>query len=221
MKHAFDRRDRQQLTFTRNVLVAGAFTYLFWWFAVESLLPYSFNPLGSRLAIIGLMLILWVATYFSPHARRHLMSYFTLCMCGLTTHYFYLMNHNPVDVNWVVGCYITVIAVSACIQNSRALLTYSIFVVAGSLVLIINDAQLRVTVFLPGIITVSIFSNIGVRFRLKFLSQLTASSHRTQSLFDAAFEGIILHDQGLISEVNYGFANIFRYETDEIIGKSY
>jgi PAS domain S-box-containing protein len=49
---------------------------------------------------------------------------------------------------------------------------------------------------------------------------LQESEERFRQLSDAAFEAIILHDQGTILEVNQSFCRMYGYERAEVIGKS-
>src|SRR3989441_11956961 len=67
-------------------------TYLLWWFAVEWLLPGSFNPLAGRLAGVALFWGGWGAACprrFSPGALR---GFFGACVWACASHCFYLFS---------------------------------------------------------------------------------------------------------------------------------
>lgn len=52
-------------------------------------------------------------------------------------------------------------------------------------------------------------------------NRLRESEERYRSLSQAAFEGIAIHDQGIIQDANQAFAEFFGYETpDDLIGKN-
>src|SRR5881296_3775535 len=110
------------------LFAVAAVTYLLWWFAVEWLLPGSFNPLADRLAVVALFGGGWVAACtrrFSPDALR---VYFGACAWILTAHYFYLFQGNRGQLDWIIGAYVTVLAISQTFLTLRALLAYSLYV---------------------------------------------------------------------------------------------
>lgn len=72
--------------------------------------------------------------------------------------------------------------------------------------------------FLPGTVTILLFAYMGLRSRLRILRRSVEASQRLQNLFDAVFEGIVVHDNGLILDANESFAAIFGYQRDEVIG---
>ncbi|MEP6731363.1 MAG: PAS domain S-box protein, partial [bacterium] len=50
--------------------------------------------------------------------------------------------------------------------------------------------------------------------------QLRQSEERFRRLSDAAFEGVVIHDNGVMLEANAALGRIFGYELDELIGKN-
>lgn len=50
-------------------------------------------------------------------------------------------------------------------------------------------------------------------------AEIAASEARFRRLTEASFEGIVIHDAGLILEVNAAFAKIFGYASEELVGK--
>ena len=49
--------------------------------------------------------------------------------------------------------------------------------------------------------------------------ELKESETRYRNLFEATFEGMVVHNQGIILDANSGFANMFGYKIKEVIGK--
>ncbi len=193
--------------------------YLGWWFLVELLLPGSFNPLSGRLVIVALMLAVVLASYRSGPIATHIPYWFCGCASLATLHYFYLFYRNRGDINWVVGSYITVIAVCACLETATSFLFYGVYVLLLSVSLCLVDQDLFRTVFLPGMMTLLLFGYFSLRARLRLASQNWENAQRLQSLFDGVFEGICLHDGGKILDANQSFAKMFGYERRETFGK--
>ena len=54
----------------------------------------------------------------------------------------------------------------------------------------------------------------------KFYQQFQEESARFQALAEATFEGIAMHENGVIIEVNHAVENIFGYQRAELIGKN-
>ena len=178
---------------------------------VELSLPGAFNPLGSRLAVSGFGFLAFAGTYGWPGAAARAELWLDSFLWLLTLHYFYLFDGNQADINWVVGSYITVIAAGACIQTDRRLLAYSTYVLA-----------------LPVLFRRSIPSSCARFSCLGWLRScfsptwacgpgpsLLAWSEETsrwfRNLFDAVFEGIVVHEGGVIVDCNESFARIFGY----------
>jgi signal transduction histidine kinase len=170
----------RQLRAHRILLVSAGIGYLGWWFFVRALLPEAFNPLGSRVAVVACFFALFAATYAWPRVAKDLDGWLAVC-CGLATaHYFYLFDHNDVDLNWVVGSYITVTAVCAFLQTSRTLLFYSLFVAALSVAILVRHPGVAYVVFLPGMLTILVFANVGMHARLRLLARLQESHERME-----------------------------------------
>jgi signal transduction histidine kinase len=168
--------DQRQLRLHRTLLVSISAVYVAWWFFVRLTLPDAFNPFGGRLLAVVPFFIVYAASFRSAFVARNLDGWLALCCCGATAHYFYLFDRNGADLNWMVGSYITVTAVCAVLQTSRALLLYSGFVALLSLGLLQRQAGASYVVFLPGMLTNLLLFNIGLQARLKLVARLELSN---------------------------------------------
>jgi len=136
----------------------------------------------------------------------------------LTTHYFYLFYENAGDINWVVGSFITVTAVSLGLMSRASLISYSAFAAALAIGMVIAIPTLRHSVFVPGLMTVLLQANIGLHSRLGVLRDLAASNHHFQLLFNSTFEGVLIHDGGRVVQVNDALVRILGFTHDEMVG---
>jgi PAS domain S-box-containing protein len=59
----------------------------------------------------------------------------------------------------------------------------------------------------------------GALFRRRTEERLRESEERFRLLAEAAVEGILIHDNGVILDANRGLAEMFGYEVDELIGR--
>jgi PAS domain S-box-containing protein len=210
--------ERELRLYRRLLLFVGAI-YLLWWLAVRSILPHAFNPLASRLAVVFSIWGAAGATHLSAAARRHVRPLFFAGLWLLTAHYFYLSYNNTFDINWIVGAFITVSAVSLALLSRPALIAYSIFVGALSIAAFLSLPPLRESVFLPGIFTVLLQANIGMQSRLNVLKHLETSNRRFRLLFDSTFEGILIHEEGRIVQANEAAIDLLGFPTTEIIDR--
>lgn len=204
---------------TRRLTLWTGLIYLGWWFLVEATLPGAFNPIAGRLLIFAYLLAIFTASYRVKAVAAHLPAWFYSGAGLATLHYFYLFHHNHADINWVVGSYITIVAVCACIETARAFLIFSLYVMLLSLGICLLHPKLFDTVFLSGMGTLLVFGFFSLRGRLKLAALNLADARRLQSLFDAVFEGVVLHFEGRIVDANESFAAMFGYRREEMYGK--
>lgn len=169
------------LRIMRILLLAGGTTYLVWWGLCELTLPEAFNPLGSRLAVCALFFISWFASHHDDWARRNVAKLFYACGWVLTFHYFYLFGHNINDPNWIVGSYITVVALCACINDSTSFVAYIGFVLALSIGISAIGPQLLKTVFLTGMITILTFAYFGMRARVRLVARVISEVQKNET----------------------------------------
>jgi len=210
--------DRNLVSYRRLLLVAAGF-YLLWWFAVHWILPSDFNPLLSRMLVVTFIFGIWTGSFALQFIRDHIQVLFRICCWLITLHYYYLFYENQGRLEWVIGAYITVMAVSLLLNSLSALILYSSFVIILSLALGFFLPSLSHSVFLPGMITILFQANLGSWSRLKTLKAMTVSSQQFQLLFNSTFEGVMVHSNRRILSVNEPFAKMFGYSKDELVGK--
>jgi signal transduction histidine kinase len=197
----------------------GAFVgavYLVWWAGVELLLPHAYNPLLGRLAVVAAIWAIAAASYASAWVARHIAVLWTCSLWLLTAHYFYLFYENTGDLNWIVGSFVTVTAVTLGMLSRASLLAYSAFATALSIGMVIALPELRHSVFVPGIMTVLLQANIGMSSRLRVVRDLAASNAHFQLLFDSTFEGVLIHEAGAIVQVNDALVRILGGDRDAL-----
>jgi PAS domain S-box-containing protein len=211
--------EQRKLRLHRTLLLVGGSAYLGWWFFVRAALPGAWNPFGSRIAVVACFFAVLGASYRWPAIAKNLDRGLAICCAVATAHYFYLFDRNNAELNWVVGSYITVTAVCAILQTSRALVLYSVFVTVLSVILLLRQPALSYVVFLPGILTNLLFANVGLHSRFRLLRRLEESHERIESLFDAGFEGIAVHEQGIVRQVNGALGPLLGYAREELIGR--
>jgi PAS domain S-box-containing protein len=199
--------------------IAGA-VYLAWWFAVKAILPTAFNPLPSRLGVVGYFLAALLATVAFPALRRRAEILFYVGACYLLAHYFYLFHNNASDINWVVGAYLVVFVLSVGIQSSAWLKVFLALALGLGVSVWALDPVLRETIFLPGLVTIVLLCVAVLTGRIRMLRELMDSISRYQSLLDATFEGVAVHDLGRIIDTNATFAALFRYSPEALTGKT-
>lgn len=167
--------EKELRLYTRLCLFVGG-VYLVWWAAVELLLPASFNPLFGRLVVVFAIWSIAAATRASAWVRENIRFLWASGLWLLTAHYFYLFYGNDGDINWVVGSFITVTAVSLGLMSRGSLFAYSLFAAALSIGMLIALPSVRHSVFVPGLLTVLLQANIGLNSRLVVLRDLAASN---------------------------------------------
>src|ERR1700733_12537763 len=126
--------------------IAGA-VYFVWWFAVELLLPGSFNPLPGRLLVVGLNVLLLGASYRSRWVEAHLSVLFTAWVCLLVGHYSYLLIGNHGESTWWVGAFVTFAAASMCLQSPRDVAVFSVFALACVLRVAVLEGQVSHSIY--------------------------------------------------------------------------
>ena len=171
----------EQLRFHRILLLCGGGAYLGWWLFVELALPGAFNPFPGRALVVACFFSVVAASYMWKGVADRLPDALAACCALATLHYFYLLERNHADLNWVIGSYITITAVCAVLQTARSLLFYSLFVASSAIVLLLRVPTLSFVVFMPGTLTILLFANVGLRSRLAVLAELRESLARQRS----------------------------------------
>lgn len=220
MNKSTDDENSKELSTYRRLLALTSLVYLFWWFAVDALLPTAFNPFLGRFAVIAIVFAVFVMSYFDERVRQRIRFLAIASTWLLTAHYFYLFYGNSGDFNWVVGAFITVIAINLGQLSAAELLSYTAFVTALSSLMVLVIPGLEHSVFLPGIITIFIQANIALRSRLEMIKTLENTNRRFQLLFNSTFEGVLVHENGIIIDINDSLVHMLGFSRQELIGKN-
>jgi signal transduction histidine kinase len=177
----------------RLFLVAGG-VYSTWWLVVHLLFPRAYNPLSSRLLVVLAFFAALAASYRSGLVARRLDKIFVACAWLLTFHYYYLVYRNDGEMAWAIGAYVVVFAVAACLPSRRSLLAYSLLTLALGIALALVERALLQTIFLPGLATMTLLSNLTLHNRL-LLEQERADRDRSEAARSIAETGVLLRDE--------------------------
>jgi two-component system sensor kinase FixL len=217
-KTAQTQENVKELRVYQKLLGIAGTVYFLWWFAVEALLPEAFNPFLSRFFVVLFAFSTLAASFKSHWVQHHIRLSFLIVVSLVTTHYYYLFYANGGDFNWIIGAYVTVIAINLCLFSNSALLFYSIYVLFLSVALVMEVPSLRQSIFLPGLLTIILQANVGLRSRLEMIKNLAESNERFQELFNATFEGVLVHEKGVILNANAALLKMLGYSREELIG---
>jgi PAS domain S-box-containing protein len=216
----FMTENQNHLVIRRRLLFWGGAVYLAWWFVVEATLPSAFNPLASRLAVVASVFGLWGLSFVEGWPKKNTRGLFLTMSVLITSHFFYLFYMNDGSGDWILGAYITIFAVNLFMLTNFSMIFYSCFVLALAAIVEILLPSLRDTVFLPGLITMQLLANIGLRSRLSLIKNLKQSNERFQLLFHSSFESILVHENGIILTANESTYKALGYTPKELIGRS-
>ena len=210
----------------RLVVAISGGVYLIWWFAVEALLPGSFNPLPGRLAVVGLSALLFGASFWSRRVERALPILFTGWVCVLVAHYGYLLLGNHGDPTWWVGAFVTFAAASMCLQTGGQVAVFS-FVALGCVIAVATiEGQLGHTIYVPGLATILLLAYVTKRSQTiahdATLQAERSDEQRLQlaAIVESSGDAIIASSlDGLIQSWNKGAERLFGYGEAEVIGQ--
>ncbi|HEX4383007.1 MAG TPA: HAMP domain-containing sensor histidine kinase [Myxococcales bacterium] len=177
----------------RLFLIAGC-VYLTWWLVVHLLFPQAYNPLPGRLLVVACFFAALAVSYRNGLAARRLDKIFVACAWLLTLHYYYLVYRNDGDMAWAIGAYVVVFAVAACLPSRQSLLAYSLLTLVLGVALALVERQLLQTIFLPGLATMTLLSNLTLHNRL-LLEQERAERDHSEAARLMAENGVMLRDE--------------------------
>ena len=212
-----ESRNSELLPTFRVLLLVEGLIYLAWWFFIHSYYPQAYDPFLLRIPIVLLSLTILAVSLISQEAQKRIEFLFYFSLFALTTHNFYLIYRNFSDLLWPSSVYLTIVAVCVCFHSRKALLFYSAYVMACGIVTSLATYTFY-PFFIPGLLTVLTVSNLALYHRHRILNRLAEATNRFQELFHSTFEGILLHSQGKIVDVNEPFAQMLGYTRIQLLG---
>jgi PAS domain-containing protein len=213
--------------------IAGG-VYLSWWFAVELLLPGSFNPLPGRLVVVALGWLLVAASWRGRWVERHLSALFTAWVCVLVLHYCYLVVGNHGEPTWWIGAFVTFAAVSMCLQSRREVAVFSVFALACVAGAAAAEGQLLRSIYVPGLATILLLANLTKRSQaIAEQANLQAGRAREETqradaqrlqlaaIVESSGDAIVATAlDGRIQSWNNGAERLFGYAAEHVIGRA-
>jgi PAS domain S-box-containing protein len=217
----------------RSIVAIAGGVYLTWWFAVEWLLPGSFNPLPGRLLVVASSGALFGASFTSRWVRRRLSPLFTVWVCVLVGHYCYLVWGNHGDSTWWVGAFVTFAAASMCLQSARAVALFSVFALGCVAAVARLEGQLGSSIYLPGLATILLLAYITKRSQASaHEATLQAERARKESrrsdeqrlqlaaIVESSGDAIVgCGLDGIVRSWNKGAERLFGYTAEEVTGR--
>jgi PAS domain S-box-containing protein len=210
----------------RTIVGISGCVYLAWWFMVEVLLPGSFNPLASRLAVVGSSAGLFAASRVNAWVARRLSALFTAWACLLVAHYAYLVHGNHGGSTWWVGCFVTFAAASMCLQSPREVEIFSVCSLGSVVIVAALEGQLRHSIYVPGLATILLLANITKRSQA--IAERARVARRKSDLqrlelaaiVESSGDAIIASSlSGLIVRFNKGAERLFGFAEQELVGR--
>jgi PAS domain S-box-containing protein len=217
----------------RGVVAIAGGVYLVWWFAVELLLPGSFNPLAGRLLVFALSGVLFGASYASRWVRKRLSPLFTAWACVLVGHYCYLVWGNHGESTWWVGAFVTFAAASMCLQSPREVALFSVFALGCVAAVAGLEGQLGRSIYVPGLATILLLAYITKRSQAAAHdATLRAARARKETqrsdeqrlqlaaIVESSGDAIVgCSLDGLVQSWNAGAERLFGYAAEEVVGR--
>jgi PAS domain S-box-containing protein len=218
----------------RTVVAIGGGVYLVWWFAVELLLPGSFNPFLGRLLVVAVNGAILGASYWSPWVERHLSALFAAWACLLVGHYCYLLIGNHGDSTWWVGAFVAFAAASMCLQSPREVAFFSLFGLGCAIRAAAVEGQLGHSIYVPGLATILLLAGVTKRSQRIAQDATSQAEHaRNQSrksdeqrlqlaaIVESSGDAIVgIALDGTIRSWNKGAERLFGYAAGEVTGKA-
>ncbi len=187
--------NERNLNRNRILLLLGPAIYPAWWGIFRFASPQAIDPVIGRLGIALFLFAIFGLTFMSVWAVRHLNRLILVCGSVVTIHYFYLLQMNHTDTNYLLASFVTVFAVSSCYITRRQSLAYSVLVVILAAVICAMNPGMPRLVFASGILTGIVVSYVAVSSRLRVLESLLESEERFRTMADTAPVMIWMSDE--------------------------
>lgn len=209
-----------QLNRFRQIMVLGALLYPGWWIVFTYFVPGAHDDLIGRLTIGALCLLFFAATYGSAWLRRHTDAALLVACYAVASHYYWLVYVNKLHIAYAEGCFVVAFSVAILLDTRRTLVCFYAYAMALTILVAARaDAVSSGVILFAGLATVFLLSYASLDARLKLIGLLAASEGRVRGLFNATFEGIALHEDGVLLDANEPCARIFGYDRDDLVGR--
>lgn len=167
---------------------------------------------GAHLAVVAV-------SYVRDDVRRRLERILFVSFFVATLHAMGFLAANRLTPAVAVYCLIVFTAVSAYLPNRRALIGYFVFVVAAAIAAaVINRDLVQAPIVVLVFAGLTAFSYFLQNNRFRAIEELADSESRFRALFEATLDPLVIHDGGVIREVNPAFLKLFGYERPAAIG---
>ncbi len=193
--------------------------YVGWHFVIQLTQPEAYNPIDTRLMVIIVPTLIFIFSYYSLFVVKNIELLYYASLYILMSHNLYAGHMNYADVAWPVANYITVAAVCACFHKVKPLAYFSVFTFLVGFY-ITRHHDFIYPFYVPGLFTILFVMNVNLYYRNSALFQLEEAKSRLENLFDAVFEGIALHKEGVIIECNDSFSKLIGCEGEDVSGRS-
>jgi len=164
----------------RIILLIGIITHpIIGWLRLTSS-DVLYDPMWVRYLNSLIGLAIFTLSFFNDHVQKNFKAYIYLLAYLISLHINFVLIANDLNINYVIGFFLILIAVSIIFNNNRDLLFYFLFMNAGAILacILVKNAPISKSVFLAAEITASLI--FFVALRLKILSRKELDRLNTQ-----------------------------------------
>ncbi len=206
---------------SRLMLWVGALIYLGFYPTMNWVAPNDSDSWLQRVLVSLPMIAIAELSQKSGVIQRHQSILHTMSFTWMSIHYYYLTWQSGFEQHWFIGVFLTLSAVAACMLTYPALLFFCFVSFATTVLFSLLAQDGKAVLFsISFSATVLIASFLAFSAKLRLLRELEQTSERFLSLFNACFDGMILHDhEGVILDVNTPLAKLLDVPRREILGK--
>jgi signal transduction histidine kinase len=210
---------RADTNFARLVCVLAALLYPTWGIFCLHVIPGAVERLEERFAVAALALIVLGLSYMSKWVARRLPELIYVVYAVLTAHYLYIVWHNHFAPMYVIGTFITVTAVTACLDRIWVLVAYALGVLGGVAFIgaLSPEAGALGPFLVFGLFTTELLMGVSLQARLVAQAKLARANAelRQADRYKDDFLAIISHELRTPLNAVLGFGSVLQ---DEVAG---